>query len=126
MEQSLSPCWVSARRTTRSRSLRFPIWEVKWLRGAGFAAKEGELIFVPAPDGAIAFAVLGLGAQNDPLALAAFSDLGGEMAAWRRFRGEGRRTDFRSGAGWSNRFRRAGSRRAERPARARCVFRSGR
>jgi leucyl aminopeptidase len=48
--------------------------EVKWLRGAGFAAKEGELIFVPAPDGAIAFAVLGLGAQNDPLALAAFSE----------------------------------------------------
>lgn len=46
----------------------------KWVGSAGFAAKEGELLLVPATDGGIGFAVLGLGGQNDPLALAAFSE----------------------------------------------------
>ena len=46
----------------------------KWLRSAGFAAKDGELLLVPAADGAIGFAVLGLGQQKDPLALAQFSE----------------------------------------------------
>jgi leucyl aminopeptidase len=45
-----------------------------WVRGAGFAAKDGELLLVPASDGAVGFAVLGLGEHNDPLALAAFSE----------------------------------------------------
>ena len=42
--------------------------DAKWIRGAGFAAKDGELLLVPGSGGAIGFAVLGLGAQNDPLA----------------------------------------------------------
>jgi len=48
--------------------------DAKWVRSAGFAAKEGELLLVRSSDGGIAFAVLGLGEQNDPLALAAFSE----------------------------------------------------
>ncbi len=48
--------------------------EAQWLRNTGFAAKEGELALVPASDGAIGFAVLGLGTGNDPLALAVFSE----------------------------------------------------
>jgi leucyl aminopeptidase len=48
--------------------------EVKWLRSTGFAAKEGAIALVPAADGSIAFAVLGLGDEHDPLALAAFSE----------------------------------------------------
>ena len=45
-----------------------------WVRRAGFAAKDGELCLVPGPDGQIAFAVLGLGTERDPLALAAFAE----------------------------------------------------
>ena len=70
--------------------------EAQFLKAVGFAAKEGDLRLVPAPSGAIAFAVLGLGKGDDALALAAFSEqlpegsyrietvpetLGGEMGA---------------------------------------------
>ncbi|HEV2561429.1 MAG TPA: leucyl aminopeptidase family protein [Rhizomicrobium sp.] len=48
--------------------------EAEWLRNAGFAAKEGELLLVPKTDGRIACAVLGLGNGGDPLALATFSE----------------------------------------------------
>lgn len=48
--------------------------DAKWLRASGFAAKEGAIALVPAADGDIAFAVLGLGDGNDPLALAAFPE----------------------------------------------------
>src|SRR5579871_5052127 len=41
-----------------------------WLKSVGFAAKEGELVFVPDKDGAIGAVVLGLGAARDPHALA--------------------------------------------------------
>ena len=41
-----------------------------WLKSVGFAAKEGELIFVPDKNGAIGSVVLGLGAGRDPHALA--------------------------------------------------------
>jgi leucyl aminopeptidase len=56
--------WL-AKRTSR---------EANWLRRAGFAAKSRELVLVPAADGALACAVLGLGDERDPLALAAFSE----------------------------------------------------
>ncbi len=45
-----------------------------WLKSAGFAAKEGQLVRLPATDGRLAGAVLGLGKGGDPLALAAFSE----------------------------------------------------
>jgi len=48
--------------------------DAKWVRSAGFAAKEGELLLVPGPGGELGFAVLGLGGQDDPLALAAFPE----------------------------------------------------
>ncbi|HEX4156938.1 MAG TPA: hypothetical protein VHY79_00555, partial [Rhizomicrobium sp.] len=48
--------------------------DAKWVRSTGFAAKEGELLLVPAPDGGIGFAVLGLGDLPDPLAAAVFSE----------------------------------------------------
>ncbi|HEY2445941.1 MAG TPA: hypothetical protein VGI20_09415, partial [Rhizomicrobium sp.] len=48
--------------------------ESGWLRGAGFAAKEGEIAFVPSGKGEHSFAVLGLGNERDPLALAAFAE----------------------------------------------------
>jgi leucyl aminopeptidase len=48
--------------------------DAKWLRNAGFQAKEGKLYFVPTRDGAIGFAVLGLGEEHDPLGLAAFAE----------------------------------------------------
>jgi leucyl aminopeptidase len=47
--------------------------EARWLKSAGFKAKDGELLPVPGASG-LAAAVLGLGAGNDPLALAAFSE----------------------------------------------------
>jgi leucyl aminopeptidase len=52
-----------------------PKRESAWLLNAGFAAKEGEIAMVPTSGGAIACAVLGLGAGNDPLALALFSEM---------------------------------------------------
>ncbi|MGQ0742101.1 MAG: leucyl aminopeptidase family protein [Alphaproteobacteria bacterium] len=48
--------------------------EARWLKAAGFKAKEGELVLVPGNGGALAAAVLGLGVGNDPLALALFSE----------------------------------------------------
>jgi leucyl aminopeptidase len=56
--------WLAAR----------PKREANWLRCAGFAAKDGELVLVPAASGGIAAAVLGLGKGDDPLALATFSE----------------------------------------------------
>ena len=47
--------------------------DAKWLRGTNFTAKAGELRLVPSRGGNVAFAVLGLGDERDPLALAAFS-----------------------------------------------------
>ena len=46
----------------------------KWLRRAGFSAKEGELCLVPDRGGDLALAVLGLGHESDPLALAICSE----------------------------------------------------
>ena len=48
--------------------------DAKWLRGTNFSAKGGELRLVPSRGGDIAFAVLGLGGERDPLSLAAFSE----------------------------------------------------
>ena len=48
--------------------------EAQWLKAVGFSAREGELLLVPAADGRIAFAVLGLGEGRDRFALAAFSE----------------------------------------------------
>ena len=48
--------------------------EGRWLSATGFAAKEGELQFVPNDSGRLQAAVLGLGAGRDPHALAAFSE----------------------------------------------------
>src|SRR5687768_11869809 len=51
-----------------------PAAEARWLRATGFAAKEGELQLIPADDGRLQAAVLGLGAGRDPHALASFSE----------------------------------------------------
>ncbi|HLY07441.1 MAG TPA: leucyl aminopeptidase family protein [Rhizomicrobium sp.] len=48
--------------------------DAKWLRETGFTGKAGELRLVPSRSTDIAFAVLGLGDERDPLALAAFSE----------------------------------------------------
>lgn len=48
--------------------------EARWLSAVGFAAKDGELQFVPNDSGRLQAAVLGLGAGRDPHALAAFSE----------------------------------------------------
>jgi len=48
--------------------------EAQFLTAAGFEAKEGDLRFIPAANGDIACAVLGLGKGNDTLALATFSE----------------------------------------------------
>jgi len=48
--------------------------DAKWLRGTNFTARTGELRLVPSRSGDMAFAVLGLGDERDPLALAAFSE----------------------------------------------------
>lgn len=53
---------------------QLPENETRWLKRAGFTGKEGELVLVPAGEGALAACVLGLGAGRDPLALAAFSE----------------------------------------------------
>ncbi len=51
-----------------------PESEARWMKSAGFKAKENELVLVPDGKGALAACVLGLGAGADPLALAAFSE----------------------------------------------------
>jgi leucyl aminopeptidase len=51
-----------------------PKRESNWLTGAGFSAKDGELVRVPAASGGVAAAVLGLGKGDDPLAFATFSE----------------------------------------------------
>jgi leucyl aminopeptidase len=51
-----------------------PASEARWLRGAGFTAKENTLVLLPGADNALGGAVLGLGAGRDPLALAYFSE----------------------------------------------------
>src|SRR5262245_38156737 len=48
--------------------------EARWLTAVGFAAKDGELQYIPAENGRLQAAVLGLGPGRDPLALAAFSE----------------------------------------------------
>jgi leucyl aminopeptidase len=48
--------------------------EATFLKNAGFAAAAGDLKLVPNTSGGIAFAVLGLGNADDPLALATFSE----------------------------------------------------
>jgi leucyl aminopeptidase len=48
--------------------------EANWLRRTGFTAREGQIALVPSTSGEIAFAVLGLGNEFDPLALAAFPE----------------------------------------------------
>jgi leucyl aminopeptidase len=49
--------------------------EAQWLEASGFAAKEGELALIPAANGKLACAVVGLGKGEDKLALAAFAEL---------------------------------------------------
>ena len=46
----------------------------RWLKATGFAAREGELVFVPGQGEQIGAAILGLGAGRDPHALAQFSE----------------------------------------------------
>ncbi len=48
--------------------------DAAFLKNAGFEAGDGDLRLVPNASGGIAFAVLGLGKADDPLALAAFSE----------------------------------------------------
>jgi leucyl aminopeptidase len=48
--------------------------EAQFLKAVGFEAKDGDLRLVPAANGDIASAVLGLGKGDDALALAAFSE----------------------------------------------------
>ncbi len=48
--------------------------EAGFLKAANFTAKDGDLKLVPNPSGGIAFAVLGLGDDKDPLAVAAFCE----------------------------------------------------
>ncbi len=43
----------------------------KWLKASGFAAASGKLHLLPGADGAVAGAVFGLGANDDPFACAA-------------------------------------------------------
>jgi len=50
-----------------------PKRESEWLKAANFSAKEGELLLVPGSR-ALSSAVLGLGKEEDPLMLAAFSE----------------------------------------------------
>ncbi|MGH6815190.1 MAG: leucyl aminopeptidase family protein [Hyphomicrobiaceae bacterium] len=51
-----------------------PAVETRWLNAIGFAAKDGELQFIPSESGRLHAVVLGLGAGRDPLALAALSE----------------------------------------------------
>ncbi|HEX3809025.1 MAG TPA: leucyl aminopeptidase family protein [Rhizomicrobium sp.] len=51
-----------------------PKREAAWLKAASFSGREGELLLVPKPNGALGAAVLGLGKGTDPLASAAFSE----------------------------------------------------
>jgi leucyl aminopeptidase len=51
-----------------------PAAEARWLKATGFAAKDGELQFVPGAGERLGAAVLGLGAGRDPFALALFSE----------------------------------------------------
>jgi leucyl aminopeptidase len=60
--------WL-ARRSTLER---------RWLADAGFEAKAGEYLPVPAAGGGVASVALGLGKGGDPLALAVFSETLGE------------------------------------------------
>jgi len=53
---------------------RLPAPHTDWLKRSGFAARTGELVLVPAEDGTIACAMLGLGKGGDALALATFSE----------------------------------------------------
>jgi leucyl aminopeptidase len=48
--------------------------EAAFLKNSAFAAKSGDLRLVPNAGGGLAFAVLGLGKADDPLALAKFSE----------------------------------------------------
>ncbi|HSC19106.1 MAG TPA: leucyl aminopeptidase family protein [Rhizomicrobium sp.] len=50
-----------------------PKREAEWLRAANFRGRQYELLLVPGANG-LASAVLGLGANDDPLAIAAFSE----------------------------------------------------
>ncbi len=43
----------------------------RWLKASGFSAAPGKLQLLPGPDGAVAGAVFGLGANDDPFACAA-------------------------------------------------------
>ncbi|MBV9692149.1 MAG: leucyl aminopeptidase family protein, partial [Alphaproteobacteria bacterium] len=49
-----------------------PKREARFLKGAGFTAKEGEVQLIAGADGSLSVAVLGLGKGDDKLALAAF------------------------------------------------------
>ncbi len=64
---------VLSRDADRFLSRRTPA-ELRCLESAGFTGREGDLVLVPGPDGALAAAVLGLGAGRDPHALALFSE----------------------------------------------------
>jgi len=48
--------------------------QAHWLKQAGFTGAAGSLHLIPAADGAVAAAVLGLGKGNDPFALAACAE----------------------------------------------------
>jgi leucyl aminopeptidase len=48
--------------------------EAVWLKAVNFSGADGDLRLVPNTAGSIAYAVLGLGKNQDPLALAAFSE----------------------------------------------------
>jgi leucyl aminopeptidase len=48
--------------------------DATWLKASNFTAADGELRLVPAASGGLACAVLGLGKNQDPLALASFSE----------------------------------------------------
>ena len=51
-----------------------PAEQARWLKAVGFAAKDGELQFVPGEGERLAAVALGLGQGRDPFALANFSE----------------------------------------------------
>jgi leucyl aminopeptidase len=68
------PLHAVAQANLKAWLARRPARESRWLKSAGFAAKNGELALISSADSELAAAVLGLGKGDDLLALAAFAE----------------------------------------------------
>src|ERR1700761_3276701 len=64
-----------------------PAGQAGFLRDTGFAAKSGELRFLPGPDG-VAGAVLGIGADTSPFAFGSLPQLLPDGSTWRLLPGD--------------------------------------